>query len=144
MGPEVSERESAQARGGRSPGVHGMHVLGLRVPVDEREPMTVVEVEPTPAALQEHIGGGPLDDGYAGTVDGDRYIVYLDEERAPKRLRLNNRLAVLAARLEREDRVPLRGDALVLGRDRDGAHDVPVDVPEGVLAAASRAGLMRG
>lgn len=116
-------------------------MLGLRIPADDTEPVLLMRVELSAAALSDAIGGGLLGEqhGHAGGVG---FTVYLDDDRAAKSLPGNARAAALATRLGEVDRqwlAGLRGDALVLGRDQrfDDA-----DVPTAVVRAALRAGLL--
>jgi hypothetical protein len=118
-------------------------VLVLRVPADERVPVGLVRVAASAVAFSDAIGGGFLEEALDGVVDGRGYTVLLDEHRVPKGLRANQRAAVLAARLGHTNRAwlaDLRGDALVVGCGRGGAD---ADVPDGVIDAAHRAGLLR-
>jgi hypothetical protein len=70
--------------------------------------------------------------------------MYLDEDRVTKGLPTNERAAVLSARIGQVDGwwlTELRGDALFLGCDEQLAD---TDVPEVVIAAARRGGLLPG
>jgi hypothetical protein len=116
-------------------------VLALRIPADDRQPVTVVSVALTAVALSEQIGGGLLDDTFHGVVDGESYCILLDEERLTKDLPDNQRAATLAARLGHLERgwlAELRGDVLVTGIDD---HEQETHVPARVLMAACRSGL---
>lgn len=116
-------------------------VMALRVPADGDQPVALVVVKASAVALSAEIGGGLLDDSVHGVVDGQRYVIYLDEERVAKSLPDNGRAAALAARLGHRDRdwlADVRGDALMTGCTVRGDE---IDVPNGVVAAACRAGL---
>jgi hypothetical protein len=102
--------------------------------------VTLVRVKRTAAAVSDTIGGGLLDDGTTGVCEGGRFGVYLDADRQAKGLPLNDRAAVLLARLgpiDRDRLAGLFGDALVVGIDTRGGD---CDVPAGVLVAACQAG----
>lgn len=117
-------------------------VLVLRVPADDRVPVGLVRVAASSVAFSIAIGGGFLDDTLEGMVDGHAYVVMLDEHRVAKGLPGNQRAAVLAARLgyiHREGLAGLRGDALIVGL---GPGGIDTDVPDGVVAAAARFGLL--
>ena len=117
-------------------------MLALRVPADDRAPVGLVRVTASAAAFSHAIGGGVLDDALDGCVDGDPYVVLLDEHRVAKGLPGNQRAAVLAARLGHVNRcwlADLCGDALVAGCGPGGTD---TDVPGGVIDAAARSGLL--
>lgn len=117
-------------------------VLGLRVPADNEQRVEVLELKLTAAAFSDAIGGGLLEESLHGEADRKTYIVYLDEQRVAKGLPGNQRAALLAARLghvHRDWMAELRGDVLILGCDRR-LNDA--DVPDGVMEAAFRAGLL--
>ncbi len=117
-------------------------VLVLRVPADDRAPVGLVRVAASAQTFSDAIGGGFLEEALDGAVDGCSYTVLLDEHRVPKGLRANQRAAVLAARLGHENRrwlADLRGDAQIVGCGRGGAD---ADVPDGVIDAAARSGLL--
>jgi hypothetical protein len=119
-------------------------VLVLRVPADENSPVGLVRVAASAVAFSDALGGGFLDDALDGCVDGDPYVVLLDEHRVPQGLPGNQRAAVLAARLGHVNRAwlaDLRGDALVLGCGHGGTD---TDVPGGVIDAARWSGLLHG
>lgn len=120
----------------------GQPVLVLRVPADQRAPVRLVRLAASAVTFSDAIGGGYLDEALDGVVDKCPYVVVLDEHRVPKGLRANQRAAVLAARLghvNREWLADLRGDALIVGCGRGGAD---TDVPDGVIDAACRSGLL--
>jgi hypothetical protein len=117
-------------------------VLVLRVPADERAPVGAFQVALSAAAFSDAIGGGLLDETLDGSVDGAGYVLLLDEHRVTKSLPGNQRAAVLAARLGHLNRrwlANLRGDALVVGCGPGGTD---ADVPDGVIEAAARSGLL--
>lgn len=132
-------------------------ITALLIPADPGEPCTVLALPLTSVALSDAIGGGLLDDAYYGSVtsntDGSAepvatqdagsggYCLYLDEDRVPRQLPLNDRAAALGIRLgwpPRHD-VVLRGDVLVTGATPTGRD---TSVGAGVLTAAVRAGLI--
>jgi hypothetical protein len=120
---------------------HQTLVTVLAIPADPREPALVIRLEATAAALSEAIGGGLLDDDGQGEVSGERFTLYVDEERCTRGLALNDRAARLSARLGLLDRrwlAQLRGDALLVGL---GPRNEDRDVPLPVLTAAFRSGL---
>jgi hypothetical protein len=120
---------------------HHRLVAVLAIPADPRRPALVVRLEATAVALSEAIGGGLLDDDGQGEVDGERFTLYVDEERCARGLALNDRAARLSARLgllERRWLAQLRGDALLAGL---GPRNEDRDVPLPVLTAAFRSGL---
>lgn len=113
-------------------------VLGLLVPAETRQPVSVVLVWASSVAFSDAIGGGLLDDALTGVCEGGRYGVYLDLDREAKDLPANDRAAVLLTRLGRVERAVLaglRGDALLVGIDVRGGD---CDIPAGVLVAACR------
>ena len=115
-------------------------VLALRVPADDGEPVTVVLVRPSSVALSDAIGGGLIDDALVGGCEGDRFGLYLDEERVAKNLPPNDRAAVLLVRLGHTDRewlAGLCGDAVIVGVDGRGGD---CDVAAEVLVAACGGG----
>lgn len=117
-------------------------VLALRVPANERTPLTLVRLAASAVAFSDAIGGGYLEEVLDGAVDGCAYVVLLDERRVAKGLPVNQRAAVLAARLGHVNRqwlAGLCGDALVMGCGR-GWSDT--DVPDGVVDAARQSGLL--
>lgn len=121
----------------------GSCVLGLRIPLDATRSVTLALLRRSAAGLSSAIGGRLLEEALHGDCGGQGYTFYLDERRVTKGLAGNERAAVLAARLgyvDREWLADLRGDVLVLGCD--GRLD-DANVPQGVLEAASRAGLLR-
>jgi hypothetical protein len=96
----------------------------------------------TASELSDAIGGGLLEDALTAGTGGFGYTFYVDEFRVAKGLPGNSRAAVLAARLGHVTRAwlaDLRGDVLVLGCD--GRLD-DVSVPQFVVDAAVRSGLM--
>jgi hypothetical protein len=122
----------------------GRPVLVLRVPADHRAPVRLVQLAASAVTFSDAIGGGYLDEALDGVVDECPYVVVLDEHRVAKGLRANQRAAVLAARLGHVNRAwlaDLRGDALIVGCGRGGAD---TDVPDGVIDAAARSGLLPG
>ena len=115
-------------------------IRALRIPADSREHCSLLFLAPSAVALSDALGGGLLDDAYYGAVGPDCYCLYLDEERLTKRLELNHRAAVMAARLGWENRSTcLAGDALLVGAD---SRRNDVDVPASVITAAWRGGLI--
>lgn len=115
-------------------------VLGLRVPAGDDESVALVVVKRSSVAFSDQIGGGVLEEWH-GVACGVGFTFYLDEHRVAKGLRLNDRAAVLSARLGEVDRgwlAGLRGDLLVLGCD-EGRDDA--DVPAVLVDAAWRSGL---
>jgi hypothetical protein len=117
-------------------------VLVLRVPADDRMPVGLVRVAASAVTFSDAIGGGFLDEALDARADGREYVVLLDERRVPKGLPSNQRAAVLAARLGHVNRqwlADLRGDALIVGVGRSGSD---ADVPDGVIDAAARSGLL--
>lgn len=133
----VMDVTGTDRRGNRS------SVLGLRIPSDGTKSVTLIRLLPEAAELRKAIGGGLLEEALDGDCGGQGYTFYLDEHRIAKGLAGNERAAVLAARLghvNREWFADLRGDVLVLGYDErlDEAS-----VPQGVLEAAARAGMLR-
>jgi hypothetical protein len=124
---------TSDARAGCGP------VLGLRIPADLGQPVSLAVLPLTASALSEAIGGGLLEDALIGESKGSGYT-FLDEHRAAQGLPPNGREAVLAARLGHVNRAwpaDLRGDVLVLGCD--GRLD-DVSVPRFVVKAAARSG----
>lgn len=117
-------------------------LTGLLIPADPQCPCTVLVLRNSSPALSEAIGGGLIEDAYYGRICGQGYCLYLDDEREAKRLPENARAVLLAARLswvDQIDRLRLRGDALLTGTARNGDD---ADVPEALLAAARRTGLL--
>jgi hypothetical protein len=117
-------------------------VRGLLVPADTSRPCLVENLALTAVALSDAIGGGLLEEGVHGQINGVTFCVYVDEDRVAKKLRPNERAAVLSARLGETGRswlADLRGDVLILGSDEQ-LDDV--DVPAAVVEMARRAGLM--
>jgi hypothetical protein len=117
-------------------------VLVLRVPADDRAPVGLVRVAASAVTFSDAIGGGFIEEALDGSVDGRSYVVMLDEHRVPKGLPGNQWVAVLAARLGHVNRAwlaDLRGDALIVGCGRGWAD---TDVPDGVIDAAARSGLL--
>lgn len=117
-------------------------VHGLVVPADPRHHVEVRELTLVAAALSDAIGGGLLDEALVGTYGTDDFTFYLDERRNVAQLPVNDRAAVLSARLgfvRRGWLAGLRGDALVLGRLHD--HE-DTDVPRSVVDVARAAGLL--
>lgn len=137
--PDASgTRPDDRVRGGCGPRIGP--VLALRVPADVGEPVTVVLVRPSSVALSDAIGGGLIDDALVGVCEGGRFGIYLDDERAAKRLTPNDRAAVLSIRLGHTDRewlAGLRGDAVIVGVDGRGGD---CDVPAGILVAGCGGG----
>lgn len=126
-----------------APGPRRSRVLVLRVPADERIPLTVVRLAASAATFSDAVGGGSLDEALDGTVNGQSYVILMDEHRVPKGLPGNQRAAVLAARLGHVNRAwlaDLRGDALIIG---SGLGGTDTDVPDGVIEAAARSELTR-
>jgi hypothetical protein len=135
MGPAAAEegRDGRVARGS---------VLGLRIPADPGESVTLAVLPLTASALSDAIGGGLLENALTSESGGSGFTFYVDELRVAKGLRLNDRAAVLAARLGQVTRAwlaDLRGDVLVLGCD---GRLEDVSVPRFVVQAAQRSGLM--
>lgn len=117
-------------------------VLVLHLPADDREPVGLERLAASAVAFSDAIGGGFLDDALEGVADGHSYVVVLDEHRVTKGLPGNQRAAVLAARLGHLNRrwlADLRGDVLIVGLGRGGTD---TDVPDGVIDAAARSGLL--
>jgi hypothetical protein len=115
-------------------------VLGLVVPAEVKEPVSMALVAASSVAFSDAIGGGLLDDAMVGVCEGGRFGVYLDLERETKQLPPNDRAAVLLARLGQVNRAllaGLRGDALAVGIDARGGD---CDIPAGVLVAACQVG----
>jgi hypothetical protein len=113
-------------------------VLAVRLPAHTGEPVVATLVPASAVELSEAVGGGLLDDTFHGLVEGDRFTVYLDEDRVAKGLPPNDRAAQLMARLGYLDRrwlADLRGDALIAGVDARGND---CDAPTGVLIQACR------
>jgi hypothetical protein len=134
--------QSPAASGGLPGSGRRVTVHGLLVPWDLRRVCQVQELALTAVALSDAIGGGLLEEGLYGEIDAAAYSVYLDEDRVAKGLPLNERAAVLSARLGKVDRrwlAGLRGNALFLGRD-ERLDDA--DVPPALLEAARRSGLI--
>jgi hypothetical protein len=116
-------------------------VLGLVIPADRGEPVTLAVLGLTASRLSDAIGGGLLEDALCAVCDGSGYTFYLDEQRVAKGLPRNERAAVLSARLGHVGRAWLAGlcgDVLVLGCD-ERLDDA--DVPPSVVDAATRCGL---
>jgi hypothetical protein len=119
-------------------------VHGLLVPWDQRRPCQVQELTLTAVSLSDAIGGGLLEEGLHGQVDGVTFSMYLDEDRVARGLPTNERAAALSARIGQVDGwwlTEMRGDALFLGCDEQFAD---TDVPEVVIEAARRGGLLPG
>jgi hypothetical protein len=117
-------------------------VLGLRIPADGARRVTLRVLRLSASELSDAVGGGLPEDTPMCDADGAGYTFYLDGHRVAKGLRLNDRAAVLSARLGHVSRAwlaDLRGDVLVLGAD---GHLEDVAVPRVVLEAAARSGLM--
>lgn len=115
--------------------------MGLRIPADTGLPLSLMVLWLTEAALSGAIGGGLLEDALTGEQDGHGYVFYVDQHRVAKGLPGNERAAILSARLGHVTRAwlaDLRGDVLVLGRDR---HRDDVSVPRLVVDTAMRSGL---
>jgi hypothetical protein len=119
-------------------------MLGLSVPAAAEEPVTLVRVKRTAAAVSELVGGGLLDEAGGATADGARFTVYTDEDRVAKGLRVNERAVLILSDplglVDRSQLAQLRGDVLVLGVD--GRLD-DTDVPDAVIAAAREAGWLQ-
>jgi hypothetical protein len=116
-------------------------VTVLRVPADPGEPLTLLQVKDSSAAFSDMIGGGLLDDGMRGMVQGDLFVFCVDEQRVLRGLPLNDRAVVLSTRLGQADRrwlAELRGDVLLVGLDRCGGDG---NVPLGVVTEALRCAL---
>lgn len=91
-------------------------MLVLRVPADDRAPVGLARVTASAVAFSDALGGGFLDDVLDGCVDGDPYVVLLDEHRVAKGLPGDQRAAdVPAARESTSGPVRVRG-----GRPRAG------------------------
>jgi hypothetical protein len=117
-------------------------VLVLHMPADHRTPVRLARVAASAVTFSDTLGGGYIEEALDGTVDGHSYVIMLDEHRVPKGLPGNQRAAALAARLGHLNRAwlaDLCGDALIVGCGRGGAD---ADVPDGVIDAAARSGLL--
>jgi hypothetical protein len=116
-------------------------VLGLRIPADEKSPLSLAVLRLTASGLSAAVGGGLLEDALVGEAGGAGCRFYVDENRVARGLPRNDRAGVLAAHLGHVTRAwlaNLRGDVLVLGCDgRLG----DVSVPRSVVEAATRSGL---
>lgn len=115
---------------------------GLLVPANSAAPCTLRDLTLTAVALSDAIGGGLLEEALHGEIGGARFCVYLDEDRASKRLPPNAKAAALCARLGQTDSAwmnGLLGDVLLLGCD---VHLNDVDVPLRVVEAARACGLV--
>jgi hypothetical protein len=114
------------------------------VPADVARPVVLGALRLSASVLSEAIGGGLLEEALTAKDGRAGYTFYLDEQRVVKDLPLNDRAAVLSARLGQVDRrwlAGLRGDALVMGCDR---RLDDTDVPGVVLVAAYQGGLLSG
>jgi hypothetical protein len=117
-------------------------LTALLIPADPRRSCALLALRESSVEFSDAIGGGLLDEAYHGSVDGQGYCVYLDDERLAKALPENPRAVFLAARLawiDQVDRIGLRGDALLVGTGLSGED---ADLPEPVLHAARRTGLL--
>lgn len=116
-------------------------VTVLRVPADPGESLALLQVKDSSVAFSDMIGGGLLDDGTRGLVQGDLFVFCVDEQRVLRALPVNGRAVVLSARLGQVDRrwlAELCGDVLLVGLDRCGGDG---NVPLGVVTAALRCDL---
>jgi hypothetical protein len=117
-------------------------VRALLIPADLERRCAVQELTLTATSLSDAIGGGLLDEALIESLDGIGYCVYADLDRVTRGLPVNARIAVLAARLgwiDLVDRAQLRGDLLIVGADDQGND---TDVPDTVIEAAQRCGLL--
>jgi hypothetical protein len=116
-------------------------VTVLRVPADPGELLALLRVEDSSAAFSDMIGGGLLDDGMRGMVQGDPFVFCVDEQQVLRGLPVNDRAVVLSANVGQVDRrwlSGLCGDVLLVGLDRSGGDG---NVPLGVVTAALRCDL---
>ncbi|MBI1758317.1 MAG: hypothetical protein HYR62_03700 [Actinobacteria bacterium] len=141
MARSITRSRDAVAGQGRDGPPAGWALL---IPARTELPCELVPVPLTAAGISDSIGGGLLEEVVCGPDPDGAHTVYQDAAREMKALPDNPRAARLAARLGwpyLTGPTPLRGDALVLGLDEHGAD---ADVPDVVLAAAVREGLLRG
>jgi hypothetical protein len=104
----------------------------LLIPAAPSRQEQVLTIPIRASAISDAIGGGLIDDVVYGSVEGEGFCLYVDEEREAKTLPHNTRALMVAAGLGCLDdarRVRLRGDVLVTGVDEYGNdRDVPLAV----------------
>jgi hypothetical protein len=118
-------------------------VTVMVIPLDAREPITLVTLEDSTRAIAAAVGASRVDDDQVITYTGTRLGVYVDAEQAPTGdgWSGNTRAAMVLARLgveHREVLTRLHGGVAITGRDQVGT-DTPV--PEEVLTAVTRCGM---
>lgn len=117
-------------------------LLGLLIPTDLSQEVSLLQVPDSSPALSRAIGGGPLDEVHADTYLGRGYTVYGAEDRRTRALPINVRVVTLSRRLgwaNQAPRLSLRGDLLLIGTDPTGQD---TDLPIPVLQQAALAGLI--